>query len=191
MESMIRRPIAADAKRIAFTGYRPMKMPFGYDEQCPLAQDFKKRLSETIEILILQGYRHLISGGAQGMDIMAAEAVIELRKIYPDITLEMAIPFEGQADKWSEDYRARWQHCIDEADMITLLSHRYTKQCLFARNRYMVIQADMILACYDGQPGGTQHTIEYAKQAGVKVCIIPPIKQPRIKDWSIFNRYCG
>ena len=68
MESEIRRPIAKDARRCAFTGYRPMKMPFGYDEKCQLALDFKHRLHDTIEMLILQGYRHMISGGAQGMD---------------------------------------------------------------------------------------------------------------------------
>ena len=80
MESEIRRPIAKGARRCAFTGYRPMKMPFGYDEECQLALDFKHRLHDTIEMLILQGYKHMISGGAQGMDIMAAEAVLELQK---------------------------------------------------------------------------------------------------------------
>lgn len=58
MESELRRPIAKDARRCAFTGYRPMKMPFGYDEDCPLALDFKHRLHDTIEMLILQGYKH-------------------------------------------------------------------------------------------------------------------------------------
>lgn len=43
----------------------PMKMPFGYDEECPLALDFKHRLHDTIEMLILQGYKHMISGGAK------------------------------------------------------------------------------------------------------------------------------
>lgn len=58
METLIRRPIHKNAHRCAFTGYRPAKLPFGYDEECPLALDFRKRLRETIEILILQGYRH-------------------------------------------------------------------------------------------------------------------------------------
>lgn len=99
MEILIRRPIHENARRCAFTGYRPAKLPFGYDEKCPLALDFRKRLRETIEFLILQGYRHFISGGAQGMDIMAAETVLDLQKQYSDVTLEMAIPFEGQADR--------------------------------------------------------------------------------------------
>ena len=120
MESEIRRPIAKGARRCAFTGYRPMKMPFGYDEECPLALDFKHRLHDTIEMLILQGYRHMISGGAQGMDIMAAEAVLDLQKVYPDMTLEIAVPYEAQAAKWAAGYRARWQECIDRADVVTV-----------------------------------------------------------------------
>ena len=163
-------------KRCAFTGYRPTKMPFGYDENCPLALDFKKRLHETIEILILQGYRHLISGGAQGMDLMAAETVIELREEFPDITLEIAVPYEGQAAKWPAAYKARWQRCIQEADMVTIISDRFTKGCFFQRNRYMVQQADLLLACYDGQEGGTKMTVDYARMYGCPVCLLPPVK---------------
>ena len=177
MQSEIRRPIAKDVRRCAFTGYRPMKMPFGYDEECPLALDFKKRLHETIEILILQGYKHMISGGAQGMDLMAAETVLDLQKDYPEVTLEIAVPFETQAVKWSDDYRKRWQECIDRADVITVLSHQYTKGCLYARNRYLVTQADLLLACYDGQEGGTKNTVDYAQRNGCRVCLIPPVKK--------------
>ena len=35
-----------------------------------------------------------------GMDMFAAEAVLELRKEYPWIMLEMVSPFDGQADRW-------------------------------------------------------------------------------------------
>ncbi|MDO4493988.1 MAG: SLOG family protein [Clostridia bacterium] len=176
MENTVRRPIAEKARRCAFTGYRPLKMPFEYDEQCDLALDFKKRLRETLEVLILQGYTHMISGGAQGMDLMAAETVLDLRERYPHVTLEMAVPFEAQAEKWDADYRARWQRCIDGADMITVLSHEYHRGCMYARNRYLVTQADLLLACYDGLEGGTRKTIDYARRNGVAVCTIPPVK---------------
>lgn len=179
MENITRRLPATNARRCAFTGHRPIKMPFGYDEQCEMAQNFKKRLYSTIETLIQQGYRHMISGGAQGMDIMAAEAVLKLKKMYPDITLEMAIPFEAQAAKWSEDYQTRWQRCVDSADMITVISHEYTRNCLFARNRYLVEQADLLLACFDGKEGGTKMTVEYAKRYGCRVCLMPPAKNAK------------
>lgn len=181
MENLIRRPIHKSVRRCAFTGYRPAKLPFGYDEECSIALDFRKRLRETIEILILQGYRHFISGGAQGMDIMAAETVLDLQKRYPDVTLEMAIPFERQADHWSETYRVRWQRCVECADMVTVLSHEYAKSCLFARNRYLVAQADLLLACYDGKEGGTMHTVEYARRSGCPVCLLSPSALPQGK----------
>lgn len=60
--------------------------------------------------------------------------------------------------------------------MVTVISHEYTKNCLFARNRYIVQQADLLLACFDGQEGGTKKTVEYARRFGCPVCLIPPVK---------------
>lgn len=54
-------------KRCAFTGYRPQKMPFGFNEADPRCVEFKARLLDTIEGLIGKGYVHFISGGAMGM----------------------------------------------------------------------------------------------------------------------------
>ena len=130
-------------------------------------------------MLVLQGYRHMISGGAQGMDIMAAEAVLDLKGTYPDLTLEIAVPYEGQASKWPIADQARWRRCLDSADMITVLSHQYSKGCFFTRNRYMVEQADLLLACFDGKDGGTKMTVDYARRYGCPVCLIPPEKTKR------------
>ncbi len=180
MMTTTRRPVNPSARRCAFTGYRPAKMPFGYDENCPLALDFKKQLYNTIEMLIQLGYGHFISGGAMGMDIMAAEMVLELRKTHPEITLEMAIPFEGQAGRWDAAYRARWQRCVDEADVVTILSHEYIKGCMFARNRYMVEQAELLVAGYDGKEGGTKMTVEMAKRMRKRVCVVRPVVEKKV-----------
>ena len=69
------------------------------------------------------------------------------------------------------------QECIDRADVVTVLSHEYTKSCLFARNRYLVTQVDILLACFDGKEGGTKNTVEYAQRNGCRVCLIPPVKK--------------
>ena len=69
------------------------------------------------------------------------------------------------------------QECIDRADAVTVLSHEYTKSCLFARNRYLVTQVDILLACFDGKEGGTKNTVEYAQRNGCRVCLIPPVKK--------------
>jgi len=160
--------------RCAFTGYRPQKMPFGFDEADPRCIDFKARLRSMIEEAIGQRYAHFISGGAMGMDIFAAEIVLELKEKYPWIILEMVSPFDGQADKWTDDYKARHARLFREADIITATGHEYTKGCMFRRNRYLVNNADMLIAAFDGQSGGTAMTVDYALKNGIKVTLIPP-----------------
>ena len=182
MDNVIRRratpdPDHPDQKimRLAFTGYRPQKMPFGFDEGDARCIDFKKRLRNTIENFIWQGYRHFISGGAMGMDMYAAEIVQELKTQYPGIILEMVSPFDEQAAKWLPQYQRRHDTLFDQADIVTAIGHEYTKSCMFNRNRYLVNNADMLLAAYDGQPGGTEMTIRYARQQGIQVCCIRPV----------------
>lgn len=182
MENIVRRRPTADpaypdsrVMRCAFTGYRPMKMPFGYNEEDPRCIDFKRRLHDTIEMLIWQGYTHFLSGGAMGMDMYAGEIVLELRKQYPWIALEVAVPFDDQATKWPPEYRNRYDAIIYQADIITCVHHTYTKRCMFDRNRYLIDNADLLLAAYDGKPGGTQMTCEYARKCGVDVCCVKPV----------------
>lgn len=45
------------------------------------------------------------------------------------------------------------------------------------RNRYMVDHASMLLAVHDGQPGGTQRTMEYAMRRGLQIVDIPPVME--------------
>lgn len=161
-------------RRCAFTGYRPQKMPFGYDENDPRCVSFKARLRETIESLIAEGYAHFLSGGALGMDQFAAEIVVELKEKYPWIVLEMVSPFDGQAAKWPIGSRLRLAELYDAADIVTSISHEYTKGCIFQRNRYLVENSDLLLAAYDGKPGGTAMTCDYAEEMGVPVRRIMP-----------------
>ena len=74
MESIIRHRPTPDPEhperrilRLAFTGYRPQKMPFGFNEQDARCIDFKNRLRNTIESFIWQGYRHFIYAGADAL----------------------------------------------------------------------------------------------------------------------------
>lgn len=176
MDSIIRTPIPRAARRVAFTGYRLQKMPFGFDETDPRCRDFLKRLEDSIAVLIINNYTHFITGGALGMDMFSAEIVLKLKQKYPWITLEVAVPFEAQAERWNDAYRLRYDRILREADMITVISRSYTKTCMFRRNRYLVDNADLLFACYDGKPGGTAMTVEYAHRIGIPVEFIRPEK---------------
>lgn len=96
MMSVVRRRTKPTYKRCAFTGYRPQKMVFGFNESDPRCIEFKARLRTTIEDLIGKGYAHFISGGAMGMDMFAAEASWNCGRNIP-----------GSCSKWSRPSTAR------------------------------------------------------------------------------------
>lgn len=162
-------------QKCAFTGHRPHKLFFAAGENSAVCQDFKARLRDMIRMLVWEGYSHFISGGAQGMDMYAAEIVLELRQEYPWIGLEMAVPFDGQAAHWSFQEQLRYNRLLTEADIVTYVSHEYTADALYERNRYMVDQTDLVLAAYSGHTGGTAMTLEYARLRRVPVTCIAPV----------------
>ena len=49
---------------------------------------------------------------------------------------------------------------------------RYSPDCMMRRNRYMVDRASLLLACYNGYPGGTQSTLLYAQRQGLQTIVI-------------------
>ena len=58
MTNTVKRHSPPGAKRCAFTGYPPQKMPFGFNESDPRCIDFKRRVKDTIQALYDMGYRH-------------------------------------------------------------------------------------------------------------------------------------
>ena len=79
-----------------FTGHRPQKLSWGYDEDHADCLKLKAILKEQIEGMIKIGVSTFITGMALGTDIWAAEIVLELKKTHSDIQLIAAIPHEGQ-----------------------------------------------------------------------------------------------
>lgn len=159
---------------VAFTGYRLKKLPFAEDEKDPNYMAFQAKLTEVIGSLIEKGYTKFISGLAVGFDTWAAEAVLLNKEKDPHVTLECAIPFSGQAEKWSPEEQARRANIIKHADSATTVCKHYSKECFFLRNAYMVDKADIVVCCYDGKKGGTAQTVAYAKRKNKTVLQIDP-----------------
>lgn len=162
-------------KTCCFTGHRPCALPWGSGDNLPRAIIFKIALKEAIEKAIKSGYVHFISGMAQGVDTIAAELVLGLKKIYPHITLECAIPCTNQSDKWNKKCKAIYEDIKSRADKITLVSNaEYFDGCMQKRNEYMVNNSSMLIAGFNGRGGGTKKTVTYAYMQNLKVEIITP-----------------
>lgn len=155
-----------------FTGHRPGKLPWKTDERDPRCLALKQSMGREIERLYRSGYSHFITGMAQGADLYFAEAVLEWKETYPQITLEGAVPCQSQADRWPEAERLRWRRVLDACDLETLVQENYDRWCMHRRDRYMVDRSAAILAVFDGTPGGTMYTLNYAMERHLEIRLL-------------------
>ena len=156
-----------------FTGHRPAKLPWRFDETDPRCEALKRRIADAVDLAYREGYRHFLCGMALGCDLYFCEAVLALREVHPDITLEAAIPCPTQADSWTAPQRERYYRLLSHCDLETMVSEKYTSSCMQRRDRYMVDHASLLIAVFDGTAGGTQYTMQYAMSRGVDIVDIP------------------
>ena len=152
-----------------FTGHRPAKLPWGYNESDPRCVKLKERIADAVLLAYQEGYRHFLCGMAQGCDLYFCEAVLALRERYPEVTVEAAIPCPTQADAWPEAERDRYRELGARCDMETMVSDTYSSTCMQRRDRYMVDHAMLLIAAFDGTAGGTRYTVEYALRRGIEI----------------------
>ena len=152
-----------------FTGHRPAKLPWGYNENDPRCRRLKRTLFDTLEAVYESGFHRFICGMAQGCDLYFCEAVLALRERYPEVTVEAAIPCPTQADAWPEAERRRYRELVAKCDMETMVSDTYSSACMQRRDRYMVDHAMLLIAAFDGTAGGTRYTVEYALRRGIEI----------------------
>lgn len=83
-----------------FTGHRPQSLPFRFNENDERCIDLKRRLKDAIIDMITQnGVTHFISGMAIGVDMYAAEIVLELKETYPNIIVGSRYPLRKSIRK--------------------------------------------------------------------------------------------
>lgn len=177
----------------AFTGHRPHKFPWRYDEADAGCVELKALLSELVKKLTDAGIIDFFSGMADGTDIWLAQAVLSHREENPALKLHCVLPCEGQELKWAAPARERYHSILDQADSILYVSHAYYDGCMLARNRRLVDLADILLAVYNGEwRGGTAATVRYAQKAGRGIILLHPVSRhisiqgtiPNISDWQ-------
>ena len=183
---------------VAFTGHRPVKLFFGYDESAPACSRIKEQLEKLIVRLASDpGELRFITGMAMGTDIWAAEAVLRVKNLNPaaSISLICAVPYEGHIREMADaNWRSRYEAIISAAKSVQVLSLRYTQSCMEERDRWMVKRADKIIAVLNAShslaklmkitklppetliraDSGTAATVLYALSCGKPVAAIDP-----------------
>lgn len=161
---------------VAFTGYRPSKLPYLNDLNSHEARALYQAIYDEFERLVIRDYRFFLTGGALGCDLLAAEAAVALKKKYykKHIVHELCIPCYDHDAKWEEKDKRRIEE-IKKSSIVTYVSDsEYFNGCMQKRNRYMVDTSSVLVAVYDGIKGGTKNTVEYAQKQNKKLIVIRP-----------------
>lgn len=106
---------------------------------------------------------------ARGFDLAAGECVIGLRDELPEIVLKCIVPFRGVERSFSKNDRERFRTLIEQAEEVVILSEGYHIGAYHARNDFLVENASIIIAYYDGTKGGTHYTIRRALRRGLRI----------------------
>ncbi|WP_418678958.1 SLOG family protein [Alistipes finegoldii] len=167
---------------VAFTGHRT------YGGQAAAA------LRATVGELYARGFRTFLCGMAMGFDLAAAEAVLACRDSetgsafspaaapdphfphtpMPGLRLVAVIPFRGQESRFPAADRERFRRVLAAADHSVTLSPSYHAGCYAVRNNYLVEHAALLVAWYDGSPGGTHYTVRRALGRGLEFINLHP-----------------
>ena len=148
-----------------FTGHRPEKLTL---PEVQVQQLLREQILQAVE----DGFHTFISGMARGVDIWAAELVLQLRAQRPELRLVCACPYEGFETSWKQLWRERYRSCLQQADEVHYICPRYSRACFQVRNQWMVDRAGRVIAVFNGEAGGTKNTIEYAERKCVEVVCI-------------------
>ena len=157
---------------VCFSGHRPEKLPEREGREI-----LKSMLHLETENAIKDGARVFYTGMARGVDLYAAEMILDYRHRFPDIRLICACPFPEHYSSFSaaEIYRVR---CIlNAANETVTVSARYVPSVFARRNAYMVDHSERLIAVLLHSHSGTAQTVRYAKQKGIDTRLITlPLK---------------
>lgn len=144
-----------------FTGHR----------QIPLSErtELAAMLERAVMDLYHRGVLYYGAGGAVGFDCLAAQTVLRLRDIYPNIKLILVLPCLNQTQGWRAEDVAEYERIKGQADKVTYISQQYTRDCMFKRNRRLVDYSGFCICYLTKNSGGTAYTVDYARRQGLMV----------------------
>ena len=164
--------------RCCFSGQRPEKL----DEP---EEQVKAWLREQIESAMAAGYVTFISGCAMGADIWAGQTVLEIKADQiretgsSELHLIAATPWPGFANRWSDDWKKAYYALLKSADLVVNVCDHYHNGVFQQRCEWMVNHSSRLIAYFNGGPGTTRNTVEYAEKKKIEVVTNNPDFDPK------------
>ncbi|WP_227936290.1 DUF1273 domain-containing protein [Alkalihalobacillus deserti] len=153
-------------KSIVVSGYKGHELGI-FDQKHKGIYFIKKAIEQRLRSLVEEGLEWVIISGQLGVELWAAEVVLQLKEEYPKLQLAVLTPFLQQEDRWQEATKLYYQEIVQQADFqdsITRRSYDNPAQ-LRQKNEFLIAKADGLLLLYDEEkPGSPTYYLEIAKK---------------------------
>ncbi|MDO3408238.1 DUF1273 domain-containing protein [Saccharibacillus sp. CPCC 101409] len=154
-------------KNLLVTGYRASELGI-FNQKHPGIPFIREAIKRRLIPLIEEGLEWVITPGQYGVDLWACEAVIELKKEYPQLRLSVLAAFANMDEKWSDEKKEYWQELLKGIDYYGLVSKEpYSGPWQFkARDALLLRKTGGMLLVYDDEaaPGSPRYFKEDAEK---------------------------
>ena len=145
-----KRNTVTKEKTVAFSGHRTNRIAKFTADREKLFREVSFDTFAAIEsYCIKKGYHTFLSGMCEDFDLIAAEEVLNLKKRYPHIHLKCVVPFKGQAERYTQADKRRYDTILAQADEVVTLQDGYTEGCFLRRNNYLLENSAFLMVYYD------------------------------------------
>lgn len=157
-------------KTVAFTtGYRAEKI-FCNIEDKNLLNVIYTELYRVVSELYKQGYTHYYSGMSEGIDMLAANAILDFKGEHPDVRFVAVTPFKWQQERYSITGKNDYKSICSEADEVVILAEEFDGNDFYLRrNDYLVENCSTMVCYHDGQCDVMMYTYNCAEKAGIPI----------------------
>lgn len=127
------------------------------------------QIKDIVGLLIDSGVTTFLTGATIGFDTLAAQAVLEMKGIYPQIRLVIIATCPNPTRGFPECDKKIYDQIFSRADEVVYTSKYYYSGCVQKRNRTLVNMSGYCLCYLTDNKGETHTTVTYARRMGLKV----------------------
>lgn len=153
-----------------FSGYRPEKFSFILLDGQEAYLELEARIKAEVGKAVNDGYDTFLCGMAKGFDLICGSIVLRLKQDKPEyanIRLIAVPPYHGH--RFYGPWGVIHSLVMGKADEVIYPTDKQNSHVYHIRNRYMVNNSSRLICYFDGQPGGTSYTIDYARNKGLEI----------------------
>ena len=144
-------------QRLVISGYKAHELGV-FDKKHPGISYIKSAITKNLFPLIEEGLEWVIISGQQGVELWAAEVVLQLKnEKYPQLKLAILTPFLEQENSWKEDKQEHYHSILERADFVDSITRKpYQGPWQFRlKNEFLLDHSDGMLLVYDEEKEGT------------------------------------